>query len=787
MTASSSRHQIDYKFPDPTDPLQFASRPEPDSLIESPHSSPRNTAQSDTDWSILSTNPKPPQSTLPPSSSSSSSSAQNYHQENTTQPPQEPPPAMPEDQHKCQLWIENLPPAAKEPDAPMIDSLTQTVLPSTTNQKPADPSQSLDYSQYTTDLGPNDSASQCVYHRPPPPPPPPAAATPAQADLPVPEPDRHPAAQTPAAGGAADCPLDPAMDLSSSYLTPELLLSAAPPNPALTPSPSAPRSAPADPGPPAPRPASSQPSHAASKGTPSPAIPPKTSPPSAPAQAPHTPPRHSPAKSRLVLFLFMSAASVLVYRLYSSRPQSAPLNHPLARGPAPTEDLFRAAIINEPRVVEEDDTAPIVPHTEPAQVVLLSRDETEPDDDLGLASVPDIDQPEKDDPSPLGAPPIVPDTEPHQVVLLSRDESEPADDLQSSSAPDTHQPVQSVESPAEEESPNPGVGPPPTRLDEAAATEDEKNGTAQPVSPPPDRRLPPPDYVFWTPVFALIGTLLLLPRWISGREEAGAGEPLSVDELLSSLEERADPPGSFGELRASLAAIARDGPALARLARTLKSRARKQGCPPVELGLLAWTASVAGNEQAATDTWARFWALLGAPSASPTEARWLALVEQLGRAYNGPVKTEFDDGSSVATLKASSPALKPDPDGPTPDLPAPDPPARARKSAKRKASLGPASRAVEAKPAPEEESALRHSRRKTVPAAALVPQAPALPRPNTRTSAPLAPITNSSYPGEPRDPPAAPPPTAPTRAGRRDGPPAVRSSPRLRDKVERKP
>ncbi|OAV86225.1 hypothetical protein PTTG_30013 [Puccinia triticina 1-1 BBBD Race 1] len=349
------------------------------------------------------------------------------------------------------------------------------------------------------------------------------------------------------------------MDLSLSYLTPELLLSAAPPNPALpsaTTSPLAPRSAPADPGPPAPRPASSHPCHAASKGIPSPAIPPKPSPPFAPAQAPH-----SPAKSHLVLLLCMSAASALVYWFYHSRPHSAPLNHPLAREPAPTKDLFPAAIINKPRVVEEEDNAPILnwdkvnpanyagsAYTKPDQVVLLSRNETEPDDNRKLESALDIDQPEKDNPSPLGALPIVPDTEPDQVVLLSRDKSKPADNLKSLPAPDTHHPVQSVKSPAEEEAPNPNVGPPPTRLDKAAATEDKRNGTDQPVSLLPERRLLPPDYVFWTPLFALIGTLLLLPHWISGRKEAGAGEPLSVDKLLSSLEERADPPGLFGEL-----------------------------------------------------------------------------------------------------------------------------------------------------------------------------------------------------------------------------------------------
>ncbi|OAV86231.1 hypothetical protein PTTG_04961, partial [Puccinia triticina 1-1 BBBD Race 1] len=279
------------------------------------------------------------------------------------------------------------------------------------------------------------------------------------------------------------------------------------------------------------RPASSQPSHAALKGTPSPAIPPKPLPPSAPAQAPRV---TAPICTRLWL--------------YHLRLHKAPLNHPLAHGPAPTKDLFPAAIINEPRVVEEEDTAPIVPYTEPDQVVLLSRNETEPDNNCKLASALNIDQPEKDNPSPLRAPPIVPNTEPDQVVLPSCDEAEPADNLKSSPAPNTHQPVQSVESSAEEEAPNPDVGPPPTRLDKAATTEDKKNGTDQPVSPPPERRPPPPDYVFWTPVFALIGTLLLLPRWISGRKKAGAGKPLSVDKLLLSLEERADPPGLFGKL-----------------------------------------------------------------------------------------------------------------------------------------------------------------------------------------------------------------------------------------------
>ncbi|OAV87771.1 hypothetical protein PTTG_29285 [Puccinia triticina 1-1 BBBD Race 1] len=198
----------------------------------------------------------------------------------------------------------------------------------------------------------------------------------------------------------------------------------------------------------------------------------------------------------------MSAASALVYWFYHSRPHSAPLNHLLAPEPAPTEDLFPAAIINKPRVVEEEDTAPIVPYTKPDQVVLLSCDETEPDDNCKLASALDINKPEKDNPSSLGAPPIVPNTKPDQVVLLSCDKSEPADDLESLPAPDTHQPVQLVESPAEEEAPNPNVGPPLTRLDKAAATEDKKNGTDQPVSLLPERRLPPPDYVFWTPVFA---------------------------------------------------------------------------------------------------------------------------------------------------------------------------------------------------------------------------------------------------------------------------------------------
>ncbi|OAV87770.1 hypothetical protein PTTG_10671 [Puccinia triticina 1-1 BBBD Race 1] len=107
------------------------------------------------------------------------------------------------------------------------------VIPTPTNNQPKDDCQQ----QQTVHPAPD----RLQVPRPTP------AATPAQSDLPLPEPNQHhTAAETPSGGGAADCPLDLAMDFSSSYLTPKLLLSAAPPNPALpsaTTSPLAPRSA----------------------------------------------------------------------------------------------------------------------------------------------------------------------------------------------------------------------------------------------------------------------------------------------------------------------------------------------------------------------------------------------------------------------------------------------------------------------------------------------------------------------------------------------------------------
>ncbi|KAA1082853.1 tropomyosin [Puccinia graminis f. sp. tritici] len=660
---------INYKFPDPTDPDQFNALQQPtaDSLIESAISMTTNTEpepQSDetTEWSILSLNPKqvipttdqqqenqighepttttqagsskhptqaaspekatepssPEEATGPsspeeatgPSSTEEATGPSSAKEATQAALPDQPPIPKADEPHKCQQWVENLPAhqsGALLAENSMMESIIQTVLTNSDQEKSDHPNEILHSSQTTSELGPNDSASQCVYHRP----------------------ERrnlgglseHPTVEPSIEGieGPTENLLDPAMDLSSAYLDPEQLSMLSvnlPPNPPPSINSTAPSLVIPPPRAPSSKPASSSTSSrqsSAVRSTPSSQI---------------TEPKRYPTKTiSLLLLSIFAILSFTYWQYYLQNFYNVAIFH------GPTHTLFQDANFEPTSAIEKDssidplsiETVPIITNDQTFDTDQILQVDASQAHKSSLSSSPPqpqiahaaISYPEQ--PLMISSPPL----ENHSENLVDPPVLTRPDEIidpMSIPAPASNQPPVLVHDTPENQSPN-SYEVPDSNLDR------------------------------WILGLAIISiTSLLIRRVKCFRGEST--EEWSVDQLIAGLETQ-DCAISIKQLQHSLAKLSKDGAELARFTKVLKTRVRAQKSPQIEMGLLAWAQAVNGELEGSQTMWIKFWELAALQHKKSSQSGWLDLLEILGQDYRG-LSRKQEDNDCGSTLDSSS-------------------------------------------------------------------------------------------------------------------------------------
>ncbi|KNZ45392.1 hypothetical protein VP01_816g1 [Puccinia sorghi] len=681
MSSSSDHfnHQpITYRFPDPTDPEHF--RPPTQSLIEESttnplHSSRMSPASShpdhtETEWSLLSRNP---------TTSTHDDRQQPEHNlelvSNTPRPllshpnqlppiTAEPAPILQSPQLKCQDWIKQLPSTEDKPDCEImpdsnsqvpnsLENLPQALLQASLQDHNTNAHEEvLDSSQYTSELGPYDSASQCVYHRPV-------------------KPNLTPIVESP----MEPAELDASMDLSLAYLSQDELarkatnslqnLSVAPKTLSAS---SASGKPPQNSKPPSsvsshlssshsePKPTSlttpsaktltgtpPSSSHSEPKPTPFVTTSPKTltgTPPSSSAPAPEVkkPSHYSSIFLPFLLFIAVVLLPFLCRQYYSEESiiQKLPLRL-FSRGldppVIPSEAISTAELAessSDPVPLREQGTlidAGPLPSATPSRKISKPPIPLVDDEPSGPETVVKVEPPPID-------PPLPNSDQPKQISVSYPQES-------SQNVADS----------------NLLKGSFPTRRDEILS-EDQwlADGNNQTLPSPTN------DHVTGSNVFFL-ACMVLFSIYKIGQTFWPKQAPFRVEELISEFESKAleDYPQACQYVHARLRQISKDKVALTKLIKSLEKRIRTAVNPRAEIGLLAWAHGAHGDKESSEEMWSRFRdpAHLTRKQA-PSSMLFLDFVEELGRASVAAEKYQTYPSSSAMIEKPITPQTDPD-------------------------------------------------------------------------------------------------------------------------------